>query len=385
MTRSLTIATLVIFAAAAVWLGVDINHASPDRARPTPANAAAPSPVQKLSRLQLAGQRVVYAYSGLRPPASLLAVIRAGEAAGVIMFAPNIGTRAQVRGAIAQLQQAALSSPLHTRLLILTDQEGGEVRRVPGQPVLSEKQIGASPSGLGLARSAGSGAGANLAGLGINANLAPVLDVYRQPGNFIDQYKRSYSSNPARVASLGAAFIAAQQRMGVAATGKHFPGLGAATVSQNTDLRPVTMRLSQQTLRAVDEAPYRGAIAAGVKLVMLSWTTYPALDAHRPAGLSATIIQSELRRRLGFRGVTITDGIAAGALAQYGGVGQRGVLAAQAGADLILCSANNPDKNSPSEGTAVLRALATGLADGRLGVAGARQAATRVLALRAHP
>jgi len=75
----------------------------------------------------------------------------------------------------------------------------------------------------------------------MNVNLAPVLDVFRQPENFIDEYQRSYSSNPDTVARLGASFIAAQQQMGVAATAKHFPGLGSATQAQNTDLGPVTL------------------------------------------------------------------------------------------------------------------------------------------------
>ena len=141
-----------------------------------------------------------------------------------------------------------------------------------------------------------------------------MLDVYRHAGNFIDEFQRSYSSNPATVARLGRAFITAQQRKDVAATAKHFPGLGAAGRSQNTDLRPVKLSMSLATLRAIDEAPYKSAIAAGVKLVMTSWATYPALDASRPAGLSSKVIGGELRGRLGFKGVTITDGIDAGAV-----------------------------------------------------------------------
>ena len=120
----------------------------------------------------------------------------------------------------------------------------------------------------------------------MNVNLAPVLDVYRAPGDFTDQYQRSYSSSAATVAACGKAFITAQQQAGVAATAKHFPGLGAATATQNTDNGPVTLSVSLAGLRAIDEAPYPAAIAAGVKLVMASWAVYPALDARRPAGLS---------------------------------------------------------------------------------------------------
>jgi beta-N-acetylhexosaminidase len=341
--------------------------------------------VQRLSTQQLAGQRIIYAYAGLKPPASLLSAIRAGEAGGVIFFAPNVASVSQLRGVIAQLQRAALASPLHTRLLMLTDQEGGEVRRLPGAPALSEKQIAQSSNGTSLAAAAGAGAAATLSGAGLNMNLAPVLDVYRQAGNFIDEFQRSYSSNPATVTRLGGAFISAQQRKKVAATAKHFPGLGAATRSQNTDERPVKLGVSIATLRAVDELPYKSAIAAGVKLVMTSWATYPALDAGRPAGLSSKVIAGELRGRLGFKGVTITDGIDAGAVTPFGSLSRRSVLAAGAGADLILCAATLPQNNTPSIGITARNAIASALGSHQLGRAAAQQAAARILVLRADP
>jgi beta-N-acetylhexosaminidase len=119
------------------------------------------------------------------------------------------------------------------------------------------------------------------------------------------------------------------------------------------------------------------AITAGVKLIMASWAIYPALDASNPAGLSPAVIQGELRARLGFQGVTITDAIEAGALAPFGSYGQRAVLAAQAGMDLLLCSAQDP-----SEGQAVVTALAAALDGGQLDSATFTAAAQRVTALR---
>jgi beta-N-acetylhexosaminidase len=372
-------------AAASVALAATSSGRHPAATAPHRAAAAAAAPpARKLTIDQLAGQRIIYAYAGLRPPASLLAAIRAGEAGGVIFFAPNIASLPQIRGVVAQLQRASRASPVHAPLLLMTDQEGGEVRRLPGPPTWSEKQIGASRAGASLARAAGTAAGRTLAGVGMNVNLAPVLDVYRQPGNFIDEFQRSYSSNPGRVATLGASFIAAQQRVGVAATAKHFPGLGAAARAQDTDVRPVTLNLSLTTLRSVDEAPYRPAIAAGVKLVMTSWAIYPALDPRRPAGLSPAVIGGELRGRLGFRGVTVTDGIDAGAVTPYGNLATRGVLAASAGADMILCAAVNPAANTPSQGLTVMRALAAAIGSHRISRGAAQAAAARILALRAH-
>jgi beta-N-acetylhexosaminidase len=147
------------------------------------------------------------------------------------------------------------------------------------------------------------------------------------------------------------------------------------TVSQNTDRRPVTLGVSLATLRAVDELPYRAAISAGVRLVMVSWATYPALDPARPAGLSARVIRGELRGRLGFTGVTISDSLDSRSLRRYGSVGNRATLAARAGIDLILCT------GSDDEG-AVVNALAAAQARGEISDLAAAAAAGRVLALR---
>src|SRR5690606_6524750 len=104
--------------------------------------------------------------------------------------------------------------------------------------------------------------------------------------------------NPFQVRALGAAFVRGMRRTGVAATAKHFPGLGAASAQQDTDAGPVTLDLPLRTLRSVDMVPYPAAIAAGVDLVMTSWAVYPALHPGRPAGLSRRVIHGELRGRL---------------------------------------------------------------------------------------
>jgi beta-N-acetylhexosaminidase len=354
----------------------------PGRGAPIGATASrgGPRAPASLTPEQLAGQRVIYSYSGLTPPASLLSLIRHGKAAGVIFFGDNISSDAQIAAVTQELEQADASpdNPVKQPLLLMTDQEGGEVRRLPGQPDLSEKQIGQSSDPGAAATAAGTGAGQNLAGVGMNVNLAPVLDVYRKAGDFDDQYGRSYSENPDLVSELGADFITAQQQAGVAATAKHFPGLGAATKNQDTDVRPVTLNVPLSTLRSVDEYPYQAAIKAGVKLVMVSWAVYPALDPGVPAGFSSAIVRGELRDRLGFDGVTITDALEAGALKAYGSYGNRAVLAAGAGMDLVLCA-----DGDVSEGEAALDALASGYQDGTLNQAAFGQSVDRIISLRA--
>lgn len=348
------------------------------------AKAAATSPaatpgaaIAAMTAAQRAGQRVIFSYPGTTPPQSLLDQIAAGEAGGVIFFGENITSLSQIAGVVAQLKEANAASPVPFPLLIMTDQEGGIVRRLPGAPVSSEKTIGASSDPAAEASAAGTGAGQNLAGVGMDVNLAPVLDVYRQAGNFDDEFGRSYSSDPNVCAECGAAFVTAQQKLGIVATAKHFPGLGAATRAQNTDLGPVTLDVSLSELRAVDELPFRAAIQAGVDMVMASWALYPALDPTYPSGLSATIIQRELRQRLGFRGVTITDALEAGAISSFGTPAQCAVLAAKAGMDVLLASGRDI-----SEGQDTVNAVAAALQDGTLNPGLSETALLRVLALR---
>lgn len=337
--------------------------------------------IARMSPEQLAGQRVIYSYKGLKAPARLLSLIRHGDVGGVIFFGPNISSQAQLSGVIAQMVAANASKLNPARkypLLLMTDQEGGEVRRLSwAGPDQSEAQIGASSNPAAAAATAGGQAASGLRAVGINVNLAPVVDVYRRAGDFDDQFQRSYSTNPDVVAQAGAAFITAQQQGGVVAAVKHFPGLGAAAAAQNTDNTPVKITLPAGTLRSVDELPYQSAIRAGVKLAMVSWANYPALG-RLPAGLSVTIVQGELRQRIGYAGVTITDALGAGALRTYGSLENRTMLAGRAGMDALLCTGV-----SPLPGWKCVAGLSDGYTDGALPKTAFRAQLAQLLQLRA--
>jgi beta-N-acetylhexosaminidase len=125
--------------------------------------------------------------------------------------------------------------------------------------------------------------------------------------------------------------------------------------------------------------PYPAALRAGVRLVMASWAVYPALDPTRPAGLSSRVVQGELRGRLGFRGVTVTDAMEAGSLRPFGTIGRRALLAARAGMDLLLFSARDV-----GQGNQGLGALTAALARRRIRLAESRASVARILALRAQ-
>jgi len=364
--------------------GADLDSAALTAAVAHALRAVAESAVAAaMSPRQLAGQRVIYGYSGLKPPASLVSLVRAGDVGGVIFFADNYQSKAQFAAAIQILEAAnqAVTNPARAYpLLLMTDQEGGYVNRLPGPPYHSELWIGDRATAGNRAyeaHQAGAGAAATLQSFGLNVDLAPVIDVYRARGNFDDQYERSYSTNPQVVSNLGADFIRAEQSGGVAAAAKHFPGLGAATATENTDQRAVTINLPRATLEGNDEHPYRAAIAAEVDLVMVSWAAYPSLGSNAPAGLSPAIVQGQLRGRLHFNGVTITDAIGAGALAMYGSDQNRALRAAQAGMQLILAS------DSFSQGIQCLNALDGGFKTGRLPAGGFRATVAQILALRA--
>jgi beta-N-acetylhexosaminidase len=98
------------------------------------ARAAQVPNLSKLTPAQQAGQRVIFSYPGATPPQSLLDLISAGEAGGVIFFGENITSLSQIAGVVAQLKEANDASPVSSPLLLMTDQEGGIVRRLPGQP-----------------------------------------------------------------------------------------------------------------------------------------------------------------------------------------------------------------------------------------------------------
>ena len=283
-----------------------------------------------------AGRRIIYSYNGPQPPAELLTLASRSQIGGVIFFADNITSVQQVAEVAAELRKA---SPVP--LLLTTDQEGGQVNRLPGGPAESAQKVGAAGDVSRAADAQAAAAAHALAAANLDTNLAPVLGVHRRPGDFLDQYGRSYSGRPEVVADCAQAYVRTLQGSKVSACAKHFPGLGSAPAGANTDEKPVTITSSAQELTGIDMVPFARAIRARVAHVMPSWAIYPALDPNRPAGMSPVILQNYLRQKLGFRGLIISDALEAGALAQYGSTGNRAIAADRAGVDLLCCSSRD--------------------------------------------
>ncbi len=324
-----------------------------------------------LSPAQLAGERLVAGVTGTAVSPQLRQAIRAGRLAGVVLFAENFPSRAAGRRLIRQLQAIPRPRGLSAPLLVMVDQEGGQVVRLSGAPSASAREMG--ERGGAFSRRQGRLTAANLRDVGVGVDLAPVLDVGR-PGGVIAATERSFGSNPRQVAISAVSFARGLEAGGVVATAKHFPGLGAA--NENTDFAVQRIELSKARLRLVDETPYEAYVRAGGRMVMLSTAIYPAFS-QAPAAFTRAIATGELRHRLGFRGVSITDALETAAVEAFGGPGQAGVAAARAGVDLLLF-------NDLVGAESAQRALLAKLRAGKLDRAEFLAGADRVLNLRAE-
>jgi beta-N-acetylhexosaminidase len=298
--------------------------------------------------------------------------IRAGRIGGVILFADNIPSRAAVSSLTGRLQKIRRPRGLRKYpLLVMTDQEGGLVKRLSGAPNASAAEIGRR--GPAFARRQGRRTAWNLRKVGINVNLAPVVDVAR-PGGNIAATGRGFGSTVRAVIRTAIPFASALEANGAAATAKHFPGLGS--VRLNTDDAVQRVRLSKATLRRIDEATYPPFIDSGGDMVMVGTAIYPAFS-RKPAAFARSIVTGELRTRLGFKGVTITDALGTVAARAFGGPRRLTPAAAHAGMDLMLFS----------DYTGALRgqdSMADRLRSGRLNPTAFRRSVDRILRLRAR-
>jgi beta-N-acetylhexosaminidase len=271
------------------------------------------------------GQMIVARFSGPTPSASFLARIRSGQVGGVVLFADNAaGGLVMARALISELQRTARQGG-NPPLLIMTDQEGGEVSRLPGPPTLAPSEMTTATVALAQGRSAG----ALLRSLGVNVDLAPVADVERAPGSFLGT--RSFGSLPAAVTTNACAFARGLASEHVAYTLKHFPGLGRAV--RSTDLAAQAIPGSAGELRS-DYGAYRACGESPLALVMISNAIYPDLTGPLPAVMSPLTYQRELPIATGgMPVVTISDDLQAGAIADQSAPASHAI---NAGLDLLM-------------------------------------------------
>jgi beta-N-acetylhexosaminidase len=288
----------------------------------------------KFSEPSFWGQLLMVGLPGPRMDAVARELVRDLEVGGIILFARNIDTPEQVWELCRDLQQEALAAS-GLPLLISVDQEGGPVQRLkaPFTIIPPARKLGLEAQASqveALARQTAR----ELALVGINMDLAPVLDVARGPE--CPLWERSYGPDPELVAQLGGAAIQGYLAGGVFPVAKHFPGLGDTGVDSHVDL-PLSQ--SGDPARELDMIPFRAAVAAGVPAVMTAHLVVPEWDS-RAATQSSLILQEKLRRDLGFDGVIITDDLEMGAIATHQTTPEGAREALGAGADLLLICNN---------------------------------------------
>lgn len=253
---------------------------------------------------------------------------------GIILFSRNIEDPRQLAGLCRDLQACAVARRGRP-LFIAVDQEGGRVARL-GAPFTrfpGNEAIGLDPDPDGAAEAFARVTAREMALVGLNMDLAPVVDV--RCGELEGHLSgRVFGTDPERVARLGARVIRVLQKGGIMAVAKHFPGLGRAPVDPHKELP--TIPVDGDELEAVHLPPFASAIREGVAAVMTSHAVYPALDPQYPATLSRKVLTDLLRERLGFKGLTVTDDLEMGAIAGRWGVAEAAAMAFETGADILL-------------------------------------------------
>lgn len=287
---------------------------------------------------KIIGKLFVIGFHGKKVPKEIKELIQRYHIGGIILFTRNIGTPEEVLSLTAALQSEAKAAGYTQPLLICIDQENGAVRRLgegttifPGSMALGASDSPENAYNVGFAT------GKELLALGINWNLAPVVDVNNNPENPVIGV-RSFGESPKKVAKLGKAMMKGMQDAGVVTTLKHFPGHGDTNTDSHLSLP--TIQHQMERLEAVELFPFKEGIKAGADLIMTAHIHFSAIEQEKdkPATLSKAVITGLLRERLAYSGVVTTDCMEMKAISETIGTEKGAVAALEAGADMVMIS-----------------------------------------------
>lgn len=332
----------------------------------------------ELTLEQKIGQVLMIGFDGLELHPELREMIECCHLGGLVLFARNVESPAQLASLTRDLQATARANGL-PGLLLAIDQEGGRVARLTEDKGFTEFPSAMAMGATGdpyLAHLAAVALAREMRAVGINADFAPVLDVNNNAANPVIG-TRSFSFDPQQAADFGVSFLQGLQEEGILAFGKHFPGHG--NTHQDSHFSLPVVNVGREQLEAVELLPFRAAIQAGVAGIMSAHISFPALDPDGlPATLSPRVLVDLLRLELGFEGLLATDSLEMGALEQAGYPAPVAAAAAlRAGADLLLF---NHGHAMHRQAYATIRAW---VEDGRIPIARLDEAVGRVLRAKA--
>jgi beta-N-acetylhexosaminidase len=318
------------------------------------------------------GQLFMMGFTGTTVTHDLASFLKAHSPGGIIFFKRNLESVQQIVALTNGLQKLSPRSPL----LVAIDQEGGRVSRLPREFTIFPpcEQLGQCNS-YELAYSAASTIAKELRAVGINMNMAPVLDVNSNPDNPVIG-DRAFGAAPEIVGEMGLATIAGLQENRVVACGKHFPGHGDTATDSHKVLPIVDADLHR--LQDMEFPPFQQAIRSGVASLMTAHVLYRALDPEAPATLSPAVIQRLLRKEFRYDGVVFTDDLEMHAIVDHDGIGEAAVRAFVAGCDVLLIC-KDQDRVE-----AAMQAMEMAVQDGRITQERLQQSLTRVARLKAR-
>lgn len=321
--------------------------------------------------------RVMLAFEGAALPGAVARRLAQAPAAGMTVFRHhNVRSAGQLRE-LTEAFQAAGRPNGGDPLLVAADQEGGQLIALgDGSTAFAGNLALGAIDDESLTERVGAAIGLEARAMGVNVVYAPVLDLATDPRNPALGI-RAFGDDPAAVARHGASFVRGVQASGAAATVKHAPGMGHATVDPHHGLAAVAA--DRAILEAREFVPFRTAIAGGARVAMVGHLALPGVTGRvdLPASLSRAVVTDLLRRDLGFEGVAISDALDMGAIAQGEGQGAAVVAAIRAGIDLLLTAPDDAARDRIE--AAVVAATSHGALDRAELAAGDR----RIAALRA--
>ena len=357
---------------------VTVSAERAGRVSPPPSRLHPDRQIELLARQ--VGQMILIGFPGADPaeewPMRVAGIIRDGRVGGVVLFAENVRSPAELRRLTAML--TASGGP--RRPFIAIDQEGGKIQRLTKAKGFTRLPSARAVAQMDLAKACGlyRDTATELRELGINVNLGPVVDLDSNPRSpAIGLKGRSYGVEPGKVAAYAEEFIRAHEAAGVLTAAKHFPGHGSAVLDPHE--RPVDI---STTWREPELEPYADLLAArSPDMIMVGHLFHPRFsDGNLPASLSRRTLTGELRRHLAFAGLIVTDDLRMGAITSRFSIETAAVKAIAAGADLIIIA--NQNKPDPTVVDRVIAAVVGAIAAGRISPHAIDQTEERILEAR---